>query len=332
MRLPNKDIILTKYESRDKWLHGRHKAVGASDVSTLFGMNGFSNVVELFWVKTRLLPGTPHNINSVSGEIQEPNIAKYFSHYDPSNPTDEVLVKNIETNTKLRKIHRFKRNVMMTEIPLSCTLDYISPSEKCVVECKNMLNFVVSRYEDGILPGHLLQVQAQMLVTGLRKAVLCYLVDGRFYREWTFEANQSIQDRIKEEVVAFWARVEAGRKIWNDPTLTESQKMVMIHDNDIEPEITTAAGDTLTDFLNLRAKEIISEAKIMVTPEIRGFLDNYKINRELEGTYEKEKSKFGNQIRSLMIAHSVSEITTLDGKTIASYRANAKGSFTLKVN
>jgi predicted phage-related endonuclease len=333
MKIPNlKNITLTKYESREKWLQGRHKAIGASDVSTVFGINSFTNIVELFWTKIRLTPGTPHNINSVSGEIMEPTIAKYFSHFDPENPTDEVLVQNIERNKKIRTIHRFRRNAWMNNFPLSCTLDYVSPSERAVVECKNLLGHVVNRYESGILPGHILQIQAQMLVTGLSRGILCYFVDGRFYREWVFEANGEIQEQIKERVSDFWNnQIVPARDVWNDPTKTEQEKMLLIYDN-FEPDIDPNAQDSLQQFMNTRFKEISKLGKIIVNEDLSKYINGYKTNRKLEGEYSNNKDVFGSEIRSAMIANGCDEIINSDGKVIVSYRESTAGKLTLRVN
>jgi len=333
MKLPNhKNVILTKYANREEWLQGRHKAIGASDVSTLFAMNNFTNIVELFWTKVRLTPSTPHNINSVSGEIMEPIIARYFTHFDVTNPTDEVLVHNIEKEIKLRRIERYRRNVWMKDLPLSCTLDYVSPSEMCVVECKNMLGHVVNRYADGILPGHIIQVQAQMLCTGLDKAILAYFVDGRFYREWEFRANPEVQAKIKEQVNEFWsARIIPARAVWNDPNLTEQEKMLLIYDN-FEPEIDPNAQDSLQEFMNTRFKESSKLGKIIVNADLQVYIDGYKLNRTLETEAGNLKDKFGNELRSALIANSCDEISSIDGRVIVSYRTSEKGKTILRVN
>lgn len=332
IKLPNRNVTLTKYASRAEWLAGRHKAIGASDVSTLFVQNNFTNIVELFWNKVKLTPSTPHNINSVSGEIMEPIIAKYFTHFDRTNPTDEVLVRNIEGNVRLRTIERFRRNVWMKDHPLSCTLDYVSPSEMAIVECKNMLGHVINRYENGILPGHIIQVQAQMLVTGMDKAILAYFVDGRFYREWEFTPEPQVQEAIKERVNEFWnERVVPARAIWNDPTKTEQEKMLLIYDN-FEPEIDPNAQDSLQDFLNTRFKESGKLGKLMVTPEIQAYIDGYKRYRTMETEAGNLKDQQGNELRSALIAHSCDEISSADGKVLVSYRTSASGKVILRVN
>ena len=338
MKLPNKNIILLKAVTRDIWHQNRSRAVGASDVSTLFGLNSFSNIVELFWTKVRLTPPMPHNENSYSGELHEEIVMKnYFVYYDPSNPTPEQMLRNAEAGNKLRKIQRFKRGIFMRDIPLSCTLDYLCcpdmwAPEGAAVEIKNMLGFVVGKYESGIIPGHILQVQAQLMCTGLSLAYLVYYVDGRFFRCFPIEANPEIQEQIRDRVKEFWNdRIIPAREIWNNPMKTEQEKMLLIYDN-FEPPIDPTAQDSLQQFMNTRFKEIAKKGKLMVTTEIQSFIDGYRREREKESAAGTDKDVYGNEIRAALIAHGCDEITNIDGKVIASYRESNNGKVVLRVN
>jgi predicted phage-related endonuclease len=307
-------------------------------VSTLFGLNSFTNIVELFWNKVRLTPPTPHNENSYSGELHEDLVMKkYFVYHDPSNPTPERMLQNAEANKKLRRVQRFRRGIFMNSIPIACTLDYLClpdeyAPEGAVVEVKNMLGHVVGRYESGIIPGHLLQVQAQLMCTGLKKAYLVYYVDGRFFRCYGIEASEELQEQIKERVIEFWDdHVVPARKIWNDPLMTEQNKMIKIYDA-FEPAIDPSSQESLQAFMNTRFKESTKLGKVMVTDELQGFLDGYKANRTMETDYAKTKAMFGNELRSALIAYSCDEISSADGKVLASYREDSAGKLILRVN
>ena len=338
MRLPNKNITLLKAVTRDIWHKNRSRAIGASEVSTLFALNNFSNVVELFWNKVRLTPPTPHNENSYSGELHEDLIMKnYFVYYDPSNPTPERLLENAAAKKALRKVQRFRQGIFMNETPMSCTLDYLClpdefAPEGAIVECKNMLGHVVNRYESGIIPGHLLQVQAQLMCTGLSMGYLVYYIDGRFFRCYKVDASADVQAQIKEQVIDFWDnRIVPARKIWNDPLMTEQDKMILIYDN-FEPEIDPNAQDSLQEFMNLRFREISKLGKLMVTNDIQSYIDKYKVFRDQESENAESKKRYGNEIRSALIAHSCDEITNATGKVIASYRMQADGKVILRVS
>lgn len=338
MRILNKNVTLRTARSREEWYNNRFHAVGASDVSTLFALNSFTNVVELFWNRVRLTPPTKHNINSYSGELHEDLIMKkYFVYYDPSNPTDEVLIANAEAKRPLRAVQRFRRGIFMNDVPLSCTLDYIcAPDnfapEGAIVECKNMLGHVVSRYESGILPGHILQVQAQLLCTGLSLGYLVYYVDGRFFRCFPIEANLDLQAQIIEAVNEFWnERVLPARKVWNDPMRKEQEKMLLIYDN-FEPAIDPNSPDTVQEFMNVRFKDISKQGKLMATPEIESFIAGYREYRSKATGAETSKDQFGNELRSALVAHGCDEITNSSGKVLVSYRESSAGKLTLRVN
>jgi len=307
-------------------------------VSTLFALNSFSNIVELFWNKVRLTKPTPHNENTYSGELHEDLVMKnYFVYYDPYNPTPERMLQNAEAGNKLRKIQRFKRGIFMKDIPLSCTLDYLCcpdhfASNGAAVEIKNMLGHVVSRYESGIIPGHLLQVQAQLMCTGLSLAYLVYYIDGRFFRCYPVEASTEIQEQIRERVADFWNnRIIPAREIWNNPMLTEQEKMLKIYD-EYEPAIDPNAQDSLQAFMNTRFKEITKKGKLMVTDEIQVYIDSYRQLRTMETESGSSKDQYGNEIRSALIANGCDEISSKDGRVLVSYRENAAGKLVLRVN
>jgi predicted phage-related endonuclease len=247
------------------------------------------------------------------------------------------MLQNAEANNRLRKVQRFRRGIFMNSLPLACTLDYLCLPDHyaphgAAVEVKNMLGHVVGRYEAGIIPGHLLQVQAQLMCTGLPFAYLVYYVDGRFFRCFELVANEDLQEQIKERVIDFWnSRVVPARQVWNNPLMSEQDKMIMIYEL-FEPAVDLNAQDSLQQFMNTRFKDISKLGKIMVTDELRSFIDGYKEKRTMETEAGNLKDQFGNELRSALIAHSCDEITSADGRVLVSYRENAGGKTILRVN
>jgi hypothetical protein len=145
------------------------------------------------------------------------------------------------------------------------------------------------------------------------------------------EANQSIQEQIAHNIAEFWdKRIVPARRVWNDPNLTEQEKMLTVY-SEYEPDIDPNAQDSLQDFLNLRFKEISKQGKLMVTPDIQTYLDKYGEFRAVETTAAGSKSQYGNEIRSALIAHQCDEITSADGRILASYRLQADGKLILRV-
>ena len=225
----------------------------------------------------------------------------------------------------------------MNDLPLSCTLDYLClpdqyASEGAIVECKNMLGHVVNRYESGILPGHILQVQAQLMCTGLSLGYLAYYVDGRYFRCYSIEASVDIQEQIQERVAEFWnTRVLPAREVWNNPLLTEQEKMLNIYEN-FEPPIDPTAQDVLQEFMNTRFRDVSKKGKLMVSDDLKIYIDGYKAKRTTETGAANEKDVFGNELRSALIANGCDEIVNPDGRVIVSYRESTNGKLTLRVN
>jgi hypothetical protein len=107
--------------------------------------------------------------------------------------------------------------------------------------------------------------------------------------------------------------------------------MIKINDA-FEPAIDPSSQESLQAFMNTRFKESTKLGKVMVTDELQGFLDGYKANRTMETDYAKTKAMFGNELRSALIAYSCDEISSADGKVLASYREDTAGKLILRVN
>lgn len=337
MKIPNhKNVILQSNKNRDEFHTRRAQAVGASEVPSLMGLSTFTNIIETFWNKVKLTKPTPHNISSISGEIMEPIISgQYFVYYDPSKPDDKTLIQNMESKNKLRTVQRFNRGVKMRDHFLSCTLDYVVKPDRwaaggAILECKNFLSHVISRYEEKVMPSTIVQIQAQLAITKFPLAYLAQFVDGRFFQCYEITPNEEIQNIILNKVDDFWARVEKARIIWNDPMLSQDEKLLQIYP--LEPEIDPSAQDTLSAFMNVRFKEESKKGKIMVTAQIQEEIDKYKDNRSIETEAGNKKDMYGNSLKSTLLAHSCDEITNPDGKVIASWRESAKGTPILRVN
>ena len=336
--IPNRANLIFSKVSQDRAVWAtkqRSQGIGGSEVATLFGLNDFTTQIELFYNKVKLIKPMPENIATYSGKIQEDIIAKkYFVFYDPTNPTDEVMLRNIEAKKEIRNIERFNQVMQMKDHPIVLNVDRLVLDEYvpdgAVLEIKNLLKWVVRQYESEILPSHQIQIQTYMLGTGFKTAYLAYLLDGREFRCYEFAANPAVQAAIIERATAFWKIVVEAREIWNDPTLTPDAKLLMLYD--LEPPM--EGNESLKEFMNLRFKEEGKKGKIIMNEEAAGFIAHYKMHREEETKAKGEKEVYGNNLRSFLLANQCDEITSLDGKVIASNRESSTkaGSFTLRVN
>lgn len=338
--IPNrKNLIFAKRsESQEDWAtRQRAQGVGGSEVATLFQLNDFTTEIELFYNKVKLIKPMPDNVATYSGRVMEDIIAKkYFVFYNPEDPTEETMLRNIASNTEIRNIERFNQVMQMRDYPIVLNVDRLVidryAPDGAVVEIKNLLSWVVRQYEAEILPSHQIQIQTYMLGTGFRKAYLVYLLDGRQLRVYEFEASNAIQGAIVERAEAFWKKVVAAREVWNDPMMAADDKLLRLYK--MEPPIQVDGNKSLKEFMNLRFKEEGKKGKMVVNEEITGFMEEYRKFRGIEGEASKTKEKFGNHLRSVMLANQVDEITNMDGKVIGSNRESSKkaGSFTLRIS
>lgn len=338
IKIPNrKNLIFSKKsENTIDWAtRQRAEGIGGSEVATLFRLNDFTTQIELFYNKVKLIKPMPDNIATYSGKVQEDTIAKkYFVFYDPRNPSEECLLRNINEGKEIRKIERFNQVMQMKDHPIVLNVDRLVQDsidpDGAVVEIKNLLKWVVRQYEAEILPSHQIQVQTYMLGTGFKKAYLAYLLDGREFVCYEFPAIESVQQAILERATEFWKKVKKGREIWNDPIMPYDKKMLLLYE--MEPPM--ESNESLKKFINLRFKEEGKMGKIVVNEQVTGFISEYKSMRDLETQYKDQKELYGNHLRSFLLANQCDEIVNPDGKVIASNRESSTkpGSFTLRVN
>jgi len=167
-------------ENRDVWLESRRLTVGASDVPTILGVNRYKSPYSLWMEKHGdVLPEDLSENEAVKwGDILEPVVR---------SETERRLGMQIQYDGK------YKILVSSDHPFLSCTLDgYLSePSMYIremfeggiegpgVLEIKTAGKYAREDFDNGSLPiQYVVQVMAQMIVTGYRWGLVAYLLEG----------------------------------------------------------------------------------------------------------------------------------------------------------
>lgn len=316
----------------EDWLS--HRKIGGSDISTIFNMNDFKPALKLFHEKIGYTPEyQQESLATYTGKVLEDVVEKNFWRYwDPQNPTVEKMIENALSGNVVRKCQNFNKIIENPDYPwLTANVDRLinknqnGRKRRGVLEIKTGLGFAVQKYEGGIHPGWIMQMQTYLLITGLPYAELMYLKDGRYPEWYVFERNETIIESIIEKTRAFWELVEEGRKIMNS-NMSPEEKSEAIAYIEPEPDGTSACEE----YLKERYRATDSPLPLNGTQEhLQWAIDYLKCTRTIKET-ETEKKRFANLLRQLFIN---TDTDTIDWGEIgiASWKKNAKGNPTLYV-
>lgn len=200
------------YKTEEEWLQARAKDLTSSEVSALFGLNKYVSVFELWHAKK-------------SGEpipFEEQEYTKWGNRL-------EAAIADGVAEEKGWVIKPFKQYVRIPSLRLGSSFDFqilkspIVPGEVIqsgILEIKNVNQFIFKEEwvvgDDGEVieaPTHIeIQIQHQMLVSGLDRAVIAALINGNKMVLLERKADKEIQDAILEKAAAFWASVDAGKE------------------------------------------------------------------------------------------------------------------------
>ena len=198
---------IINFTTEEAWLANRKLDLTSTDIADLFGC-GYSNYDELFNRKLKGLdsPFVP-NKRSDWGKALEPCIAREFARLN---------------GWTIRKKSEYMR---IPELRVGSSFDYeishedINESEigNALLEVKNVGVDAWGRdWAKGFsieAPAKIeLQVQTELLVSGLNRCMLCVLVGGNDDKPLIRDVNKKIQDAILFKAREFWARIDEVRK------------------------------------------------------------------------------------------------------------------------
>ncbi len=202
--------VIVPFTTEESWLKNRIPNVNSSDIGDLFGV-GYHSYQELFHQKKNGIE-SPFEGNERTdwGKAFEPVIASEFAR---------------RNNWTIRKKSEY---IYIPELRLGSSFDY-SILENCgtnkddlvleevaLAECKNV---GVDAYKRDWIKGFEiqapakieLQVQTELLVSGLKKCFICVCIGGNQGLCLAREANPKIQEAILKKVELFWESVDASK-------------------------------------------------------------------------------------------------------------------------
>lgn len=213
-----KELIVTstKDMSREDWLLFRKRGVGASDMGTILGLNQYKANIELFYERIGAqLDFSLENIAMFMGREQEDFMANLWEYW---GGTVESMIANFRNNEKQRRCQRVNAYVQNPKWPwiyvsLDRKINKTATRGEGALELKTIAGYEANKWEAEIPPGHIVQVQTQILTCEFEFGELATLRDGRAFDVYPFDPVKGIHEAIIEQSHDFWQRVERGRKI-----------------------------------------------------------------------------------------------------------------------
>lgn len=188
--------LVIRFDSRADWLAERRKRVQASEAAAVCGVDPFQSAYSLWCEKVGLLDGGAQSDDDISeaafwGTALEPVIADRYA---------------LESGSELEDLGR--TTILVGDHPdLGATLDRkIAASGEDgpgILEIKAPGFLQREKWEEGPPEKVVLQVQAQLAVTGYRWGVVAALLGGQDFRTFRVERDDELIALLYESVDSF---------------------------------------------------------------------------------------------------------------------------------
>lgn len=200
MNAPTPNTIRISPENEENWLKLREPNLNSTDIASLFGCSPYQTAFELWHIKK----------GNVAKEFKENERMTWGKRLE--YPVAYGIAEDNGWTVELLKDY-----VCMPGARLGSSFDFIinfADRTQALLEIKTVDYFA---YKDGWIvdgdsveaPPHIeLQVQHQMLVSGLRKAYIGVLIGGNRVAVLEREADDKIHRLIESKARAFWRSIE----------------------------------------------------------------------------------------------------------------------------
>lgn len=232
----------------EHWLALRAQDLTSTDIAALFGMSPYKTKFELWHEKkSNEIVRIAQNARMTWGTRLEASIAEGIAE-----DRDWCVrpFKEYVRDDELRIGSSFDYRIITSAAGRAAAAPGIDSPDDAILEIKTVdaLAFKSGwKIEDDMLvaPDHIeLQVQHQMLVSGLRRAYIGVLVGGNDVRILEREADDGVHRAIRSEAAAFWDSIAAGTP--PDPVMPDDARAVIRLNSYAEPgRLRDARGDAV---------------------------------------------------------------------------------------
>lgn len=244
--------------SRADWLRYRMTGIGASEVGTVMKLNPYKSAIQLFYEKIGDYVESLENLAMFLGTESEEFIADLWQYWPEKEGSTQAMIENYRAGRVIRRCQRVNAYVRNPKYPwlfvsLDRKINKTAIKGEGALELKRISSWEADKWEAGIVPGHVVQVQTQIMVAEFDHGEMAVLQDGPEYNVFPFTLNKAICKAIVKDTKEFWDRVLEARIVQTrkfEATRTFNMRMVQDCDAALqklepEPDGTQAYADFL---------------------------------------------------------------------------------------
>lgn len=252
----------TKDMDYDTWLQFRKRGIGASEVGAIMGLSEYTSSIQLFYEK--ISPRIEYKTESIAmfqGKELESHVANLWQYW---GGTEASMIANFRARRKVQRMQRVNAYVQNPKYPwlfvsLDRKINKSSRGSEGALEVKTIAGYEADKWDGGIPPSHIVQVQTQCQVCEFSYGDLAAMKDGRYLDVYEFDYMRELCENIVETTHAFWLKVEKARSVLTQRYEAEkSFNMRQVEEltqelHSLEPE--PDGSQAYTDFLKDQYKE-----------------------------------------------------------------------------
>ena len=242
--------------------------LGASDIGCVLGLTAsWKSPIELFYQK--LDPAKcaqEENIFMFFGNEMEEWICNTWQYWSGNTKS---LIENKNASNIVRKCQRVNAFVQNPKYPwlyvsLDRKINKDANGQEGALEAKWISGWVANKFEQGIPPSHMIQVQTQLLVSELEFGELATVVDGHSFDVYEYKPDAELFEIIATRTKDFWDRVLAARIITpqiHEATISHNGKLKQKLEFELaELEPALIGGDAEELFLKNKFKKSLDKS------------------------------------------------------------------------
>ncbi len=335
-----------KWRSSDRadWLAQRNELLGvgsydfvrfgSSEVATITGQSRWESPRKLFYNKIGHFITPNHSFKLSMGNLVEPLIANAYEHWAGDRDQFDTDFSN---GVKHRRVRQAKYFIINSDHPFQLSsIDYHQPQKYpdlftgeivkggIIMEAKNP-SFMNYQTFKGELPDYwMAQVQQQMMVSGIRKAVVAMLVGSDFFDVIEVEEDKEMQKWIDHMTTEFGLNVlkaKTVQKLMDEENSKPNPDQGFIESlwgmiQELEPDVTDSEAEK--NFLeNTQYNTSIDELVIEGDDDDLHRIQRYLKATRLEGELKNHKTLLRNQLTDKMKEF---EVLSVDGYKVTNRR------------
>lgn len=297
--------------------------IGGSDIGVIMLKDQYRSRLELYHqLISEVPPKHFHNLFTWKGTwMEKPSMKECWVYLDPTNPSDEVFLENVNKGKAVRKFKDINYTYVNPDFPyFAINLDYQCSRYKDVpegvVEVKNTSSMATDKWEAGVAPSYVFQTAVQIHTSGHKYGEIFQLKDATYPEiiPFTKEQTDPLFNQVVEATEEFISRVDFVKKELAKGIQGEEAKALI---DEYEPN---ADGGTATEaFLKEKFKNLEENIPMdgdLITMQLaQDYLQHGLTKKEAEGDQRLAKAK----LMQIMLNHDTKEIDFGAAGKVANY-------------